>query len=376
MPESARKRNAKQFFLVNHRYMRHPYFAKAVQAAYERLLPEGEQVPFFLNFEVDPARIDVNIHPSKAEIKFQDEPHIWQILLAGVREALGTYNAVPTIDFNTANRPDIPTFEPTPAVAPPRITLSEGYSPFNASSEDYYGMATGIRPGAPSKQPANANVQAAGAEAKPTASELFPSETLNALTVVENQARQSDYLHILGRYIVTYVKSGLMFIDQHRAHIRVLYERFCKRIEQGEKLSQRLLFPCQVELSASEIVAFNEVCVELQQAGFDILPAMREHTYEICAIPPEMSGLDAITLLHDILADQQQEATPQQVSDGVHRLALSLAQRGAIPEGQMLAPEEMATLMQQLFSGTMPAYTPDGLPIIAVISNDSIAELF
>lgn len=368
-PDSARKRGAKQFFLVNHRFMRHAYFAKAVQAAFERLLPEGEQVPFFLNFEVDPARIDVNIHPSKAEIKFQDEPNIWQILLAAVREALGTFNAVPTIDFNTADRPDIPLFNPSASPAQPTVTLTKGYSPFTPSG----GATPAGRTSSLGTDEWLSSVSHADA---PEGEQLFPSMSVDLSARSTQASDTSEVMQILGRFIVTYVKSGLMLIDQHRAHIRILYDLFCKRMQQGERLSQRLLFPCKVELSTTEVVALNELSADLKQSGFDILPAAESGLYEVVAIPPEMSGTDTIELIHDLLAPVSDEVPATLVPPSVHRLALSLARRGAIPAGQQLSPTEMNTLMQQLFAGSMPNYTPDGLPIVAILSDEQIDELF
>ncbi|MBR1889408.1 MAG: DNA mismatch repair endonuclease MutL [Alloprevotella sp.] len=369
IPDSARKRNVRQFFLVNHRYMRHPYFAKAVMAAFDRLLPEGEQVPFFLNFEVDPARIDVNIHPSKAEIKFQDEPHIWQILLAAVRETLSAHNAMPSIDFNTTDRPDIPLFNPDGNPPLPTVTLSDHYSPFKATGDH----TAPVKSSSHTTQPWEAPTRLSQAEPH---TEFFTPEQVTLSPSPVSQESSTDYLQIQGRYIVTYVESGLLLIDQHRAHIRVLYDLFCKRLQQGDRLSQRLLFPCKVELSTLETLCLNSLSAKLNQMGFDISPADEANLFEVCAIPPEMSGLDIIELIHELLANWQSDENAQSVTAPIHQLALTLARRGAIPEGQYLTAQEMNTLMQQLFAGTQPNFTPDGQPIVAILSNENIASLF
>ena len=134
-PETARKKGARQYFFVNGRYMRHPYFHKAIMDAYEQLVPVGEQVSYFIFFEVDPANIDVNIHPTKTEIKFENEQAIWQILAAAVKETLGKFNAVPSIDFDTEGMPDIPAFDASPytGIQPPKTTYNPDYNPFNVS---------------------------------------------------------------------------------------------------------------------------------------------------------------------------------------------------------------------------------------------------
>ena len=144
-PEAARKKGVHQFFFVNGRYMKHPYFNKAVMSAFDRLIPQGEQVPYFLYFEVDPKDIDVNIHPTKTEIKFENEQAIWQIILASVKESIGMFNEVPTIDFDTEDKPDIPVYNPekAPTAAAPKISLNPGYNPFKTNSSSSHSSSAG-----------------------------------------------------------------------------------------------------------------------------------------------------------------------------------------------------------------------------------------
>ena len=395
VPSASRRKNAQQFFFVNGRYMRHPYFAKAVQTAYERLIPDGEQVPFFLNLEVAPEKIDVNIHPTKTEIKFEDETPIWQILLAAVREALGKHGVVPSLEFNTEGRPDIPVFTPGGNDVPaPQIEVNPDYNPF-ATSPSYLSGKGGGAGGSSytynNKPAVDRHWQNAYAAAFPDkketdfgdlpdlpadqdepAAQMFQS--LPSEEQGEMKKSETDYFQFRGQYIITPVKSGLMLIDQHRAHVRILYDRFMARFADKPSVTQRLLFPQRLTLPPSEAVAFEKMMQDLQSVGFEV-SSLGGGDFSVLGTPAGTEGLDASELLQDIL--QETLDGKSDAADGIrHRIALTLARRAAMPVGEYLSGAEMSALVDLLFSTGTPNFTPDGQTVLVILAVENIEKLF
>ena len=395
VPSASRRKNAQQFFFVNGRYMRHPYFAKAVQTAYERLIPDGEQVPFFLNLEVAPEKIDVNIHPTKTEIKFEDETPIWQILLAAVREALGKHGVVPSLEFNTEGRPDIPVFTPGGNDVPaPQIEVDPDYNPF-ATSPSYLSGKGGGAGGSSytynNKPAVDRHWQNAYAAAFPDKKETdfgdlpdlpadqdAPAAHMFQSLPTEEQGEmkksETDYFQFRGQYIITPVKSGLMLIDQHRAHVRILYDRFMARFADKPSVTQRLLFPQRLTLPPSEAVAFEKMMQDLQSVGFEV-SSLGGGDFSVLGTPAGTEGLDASELLQDIL--QETLDGKSDAADGIrHRIALTLARRAAMPVGEYLSGAEMSALVDQLFSTGTPNFTPDGQTVLVIMAVENIEKLF
>ena len=395
VPSASRRKNAQQFFFVNGRYMRHPYFAKAVQTAYERLIPDGEQVPFFLNLEVAPEKIDVNIHPTKTEIKFEDETPIWQILLAAVREALGKHGVVPSLEFNTEGRPDIPVFTPGGNDVPaPQIEVNPDYNPF-ATSPSYLSGKGGGAGGSSytynNKPAVDRHWQNAYDAAFPQKNENdfgdlpdLPADqdaptaqmfqSLPSEEQGEMKKSETDYFQFRGQYIITPVKSGLMLIDQHRAHVRILYDRFMARFADKPSVTQRLLFPQRLTLPPSEAVAFEKMMQDLQSVGFEV-SSLGGGDFSVLGTPAGTEGLDASELLQDIL--QETLDGKSDAADGIrHRIALTLARRAAMPVGEYLSGAEMSALVDQLFSTGTPNFTPDGQTVLVILAVENIEKLF
>ena len=400
-PESSRKKGSHQYFFVNGRYMRHPYFHKAVMDAYENLIPAGEQISYFIYFEIDPANIDVNIHPTKTEIKFENEQAIWQILAAAVKESLGKFNAIPTIDFDTEDMPDIPVFDTSGYAEAPRMTYNPSYNPFETSEETSYVPGTGnSSSGGRSTStyvpnfdepsvPDNWESLYQGA-LKPDLPESVPSETPEATptepathllaTAGESSAagagaeRAAQHYQFKGRYILTSVKSGLMLIEQTRAHIRVLYDRYLAQIVKHQGTSQGVLFPEVVQFPASEAVILESILDDLSAIGFD-LSNLGGGSYAINGVPADIEGIVPATLLHDLVHTAMEKGCG--VKEEVHHaLALVMAKAAAIVPGQVLSNEEMDGLVDALFSCQTPNYTPDGKTILSVIPGDDIDALF
>ncbi len=369
-PESAKKKGAQQYFFVNGRYMRHPYFHKAVMEAFEQMIPTGEQIPYFIYFQVDPANIDVNIHPTKTEIKFEDENSIWQIIVASIRETLGRFNAIPTLDFDTEGKPDIPVFTPniqdgTPKA--PRLQTDPTYNPFNHHSENCYHRET------TDWDKLYAGVEKAGA---PDISLPAYSPDMMDLPLenTDGDIAGNGYFQYLGSYILTAVRSGLMFIDQHRAHIRILYDSYMKQMEGQSFSTQGLLFPEMVQFSPSDAILLQEMTDELHALGFDIT-SLGGGSFSIQGVPQGIEGLDPATLLADIVVAAREE-TSHPGNDIQHTLALTMAHKTAIISGQILSHEEMDKIVGDLFASTNPNYTPDGKPILTIMEQEKIEKMF
>ena len=308
-PETARKKGSNQYFFVNGRYMRHPYFHKAVMDAYEKLIPVGEQISYFLYIEVAPANIDVNIHPTKTEIKFENEQAIWQIISAAVKESLGKFNAIPTIDFDTADMPDIPAFEQSNAFVQPQIHYNSDFNPFknntdgsssnththysrmSSPSTDWENLYGGVGRASKMNQEASPDIEEELIETTfeaPVASTLYAEETM-----VE---KSTQHLQLKGRFILTSVKSGLMLIDQHRAHIRVLFDRYMAQISRKQGVSQGMLFPEMLQLPPSEVAVLESINDELTALGFDVTN-LGGGSFAINAIPEGVEGLNTVELI-------------------------------------------------------------------------------
>ena len=399
-PETARKKCGHDFFFVNGRYMRHPYFHKAVVTAYDRMIPEGMQVPYFLYIDVDPAAVDVNIHPTKTEIKFENEQAIWQVLTATVRDALGRFCDVPAIDFDVQGKPDIPVFDPSrDSIAAPKVNYNPDYNPFNSVARGNGG--TGSRDMSSHGQRVPSNWEqlydiASTSPSRESDQTLFPTDDSasygnhNSQFSTLNSQFDPSPLHYQykGCYIMTAVKSGLMIIDQHRADVRIRYERYLQQFENHAAATQQMLFPESVRFSPAECVILQQILSSLSAIGFD-LSDLGGNTFAINGIPAGLEGIDPVTLLQQIVADAQDDSFCDD-SEGLaskssvncklstvnSKVALSLAQSVAVPYGQVLSNDEMEQLVNELFACSNVNYTPNGKPILSILPQTDIERLF
>ena len=380
-PEVARKKSGHDYFFVNGRYMKHPYFHKAVLSAYGRLIPEGMQVPYFLYFEVEPSDIDVNIHPTKTEIKFENEQAIWQILTAAVRDAIGKFCEVPTIDFDTQGCPDIPVYDPASQIAPPQPQYNPDYNPFNQGKGKHTGGTETFGSRVASRVPDNWEALYEGAKAEYDLEGM--SEEGNVFDVPETTdvpPVSSDFLsekspvhyQYKGKYLMTAVKSGLMIIDQHRADIRILYDRYMEQLDKHAASTQKLLFPETVRLAPSDAVVLTKIMPDLTNVGFD-LSDLGGNSFVINGVPAGIEGVDPVRLLCQMVEDVN--GVRGQLSTLNAQLALSLARSAAIPYGQILSNEEMETVINELFACSNVNYTPDGKAILCILPQADIEHL-
>ena len=370
-PESARKKGVHNFFFVNGRYMRHPYFHKAVAQAFERLIPEGMSVPYFIYFDVSPADIDVNIHPTKTEIKFENEQSIWQILSAAVKDAIGRFCEVPTIDFDAEGRPDIPVFDPQrDAVRMPNVQYNPDYNPFkNTGTSGTTG--TPAYSGGKSQRSQWSQYHQ-GSQSPPSDWQLlFPQ--VEASSVDTTDERSPIHYQYKGCYIMTAVKSGLMVIDQQRADVRIRYEQYMTQMRTKSVSTQCLLFPEVLQLAPSDMVLMERFLPDLQRMGFDIT-SLGGGSYAIGGVPAGLDGLTPTSLVSHLLTDVAEQVTGS--ADELHSaLALSLARQAALPQGQVLSNDEMEHLINQLFACENVNYTPDGKTILAILPQCDIDKL-
>ena len=372
-PDSAKKRGALQYFFVNGRFMKHPYFHKAVMQAYEQLIPAGEQPNYFIYFTLDPATIDVNIHPTKTEIKFENEQPIWQILMAATREALAKSSAIPTIDFDVEDAIDIPVYNPVKEAAPykaPCVQVNSGYNPFETSSykkpefdwsklyNDFEGDRNAIRQGA---ELTGSFLAPDLSEPAIEADEVVVQDTSGSLfNDVSNPCYQYK-----GKYIITSLKSGLALIDQHRAHVRILFDQYITNIRQQRGASQQVLFPEIVEFTAGEATVLPTLLEDMRFIGFD-LTNLGNNSYAINGLPAGVENLDPVSLIRNMV-DRVIDTGCEVHEEICDSLALSLAKAAAIRPGKILSGEEMDNLSN---------LTPDGKTIISKLTDEELEKRF
>ena len=362
-PEAARKKNSSQYLFVNGRFMRHPRFHYAVMEAFTHLIPEGDQVPYFIFFQVDPANIDVNIHPTKTEIKFENEQEICSIIVAAVRDALGKFNAVPTIDFDVEGRPEIPTYDARGLgdVKVPRVQVNPSYNPFSSHSESRK----------PIRQWEKLYEQATASQNNQNNQNTPSIQSTPNLFSEENEI-SSQHFQYKGQYILTAVQSGLMMVDQRRAHIRILYERYMKQMQEHNAATQGLLFPELLELPPSDAALLTGILDDIKALGFDISP-LGGGSFSIVGTPSGQTNPVAVV-------QQMVESVKQQDgghADALHhQLALVLARNNAIEVGEVLTPVQMETLIGDLFQCSNPNLSPSGKTILTILQQEAIDKMF
>ena len=362
-PEFARKRRANQFFFVNGRYMRHPYFHKAVSVAFENLIQPAENPNYFIYIQIDPNTIDVNIHPTKTEIKFENEQAIWQILMVSIKESLGKFNAVPSIDFDTEGSIPIPVFDNKKQTHVPQVNVNPNYNPFKQNSYvrppkmDWETLYNDFEKDT-DKEDESAQV-----------SSLNISQDQQSLTEMSIQ-NFPDYYQYKQKYIFTSVKSGLMIIDQRRAHVRILFDKYLENIIHKKGTSQRVLFPEMIELTASEAAILPSIYDDMESLGFE-MSNLGSNTFAIQGVPSEIENPDAVKLIKSML-ENITETGLNIKSEIQEKLALSFAQSVAINYGKPLSVEEITDIVNKLFACPTPNYTPDGKKIITVIDDDEL----
>ncbi|MFO8130382.1 MAG: DNA mismatch repair endonuclease MutL [Bacteroidales bacterium] len=365
-PQYAKKTRGEQFFFANKRFIRHPYLNHSVENALQELLPGDSHPTYFIYLEVDPKKIDINIHPTKTEINFQENQLIYALLRSTIRQSLGKYNITPAIDFDVEQSLDL-----TPPVQgkPIKNPFQRGpvdYNPFGNHSPRRKDASSPSSPqGWEKLYEGLKNIPEASAS-KPDAPECFPQG--------EGEGRTVDFCQIRQRYILTGIKSGMVLIDQQRAHQRILYERFLSQLEQKTHVSQQALFPQNVTLSPSDAGILREILGELRVIGFSI-NHLGKNTFVINGTPAGMKEQNMQDLMENILENYKRNMVELNLEQKTN-LARSMAARIAIRPGKQLSQQEMQSLFNDLFACHIPGLTPDGKKILVALTGEQIEQLF
>jgi DNA mismatch repair protein MutL len=346
-PESSKQRGAAQYFFTNGRYMRHPYFHRAVALAFEPYIPAGSHPNYFIYMEIDPASIDVNIHPTKTEIKFEDEQMLFQVLTSAVKEAI----AIPGLEFDREGAIDIPVYSGRPADAhPPKLDLRSDYNPF----KDNHSHAPSTAGWEQLYQP-------------PTA----PAEA----PLLEAELRRETILQFKDRYLVTTLASGLAIIDKRRAHLQLFYDDYKQRMAHRQRVSQQLLFPEIITFTPREATILPFLLESLTTVGFD-LADLGGNSYSINGIPAGTEAINPVETLQEMV-DKALETGCEVQEEIDHALILALARRAAMSAARRsLTSEEAQSLIARIFSSQMPGSTPDGKTILILLSESELEKRF
>lgn len=405
LPHHAKRRGYQQFFFVNGRNMRHPYFHKAVMSCYADLISSDVQPSYFINFEVEPSTIDVNIHPQKHEIKFENEQPIWQILTAAIKQALGKVNAAGAIDFDSTDViPDLPVFLPDNNTIMPGIQTDPDYNPFDLKENDPEPVerikvessrlnsridGNGSRPSAGVPRDWQKLYESfANKRDEAINSQDFQADNLpNSITIndepkiVEKESGlfsvsdvSNGLLSVDNRYLVVSTREGIMIINRHRAHIKVLYEDFIKRLSQAPLQSQRLIFPESLTLSPSRSSILSSIITMTNRLGYDV-SFLGDNVWSVNAVPSLPGNINPIETLNRIISDIEETGELPETAL-LRPAALALARSAAITPSQSLSDDEAAELVNNLVAYPEYAYTPDGLKITHLLSLHEIHKIF
>ncbi len=380
-PKYAKKTMGEQFFFANGRYMRHPYFHKAVMQAYEQVLPPESYPSYFLFLDLDPGEIDINVHPTKTEIKFENGRDIWTIIHAAVRESLGKYNVVPSIDFDQSGNIDIP-------IAPknkeeihfPDIKINPDYNPFDTEKQYSGGSGGGqVTQTSPTEKKNLENWENLyeGTQLSFKSDDEYKSEQEETTDLYAPSSRQfsgKKILQLKQRYILTPVKSGLMVIDQKRAHERILFEQFMEILKSESVASQQQLFPQTIELNPADAELLKSILSDLQLLGFDI----REFGKDTFIVNGTPGALDVASpeIIVEKLLEEYKNSPVDARAKAREQIALSLAKASSLDYGVELKQEEVDHLIDNLFACSTPNFTPDGKKVLTIIPTNDIEKSF
>ncbi|WP_407426353.1 DNA mismatch repair endonuclease MutL [Arcticibacter sp.] len=375
-PEFARKTRGEQFFFVNKRFIKDPYLNHAVVTAYEELLPEDSFPLYVLFIDIDPAKIDINVHPTKTEIKYQDEKALYAIIRSAVKRSLGQYNITPTLDFDQETGFSHMITQKAPEeIVPPQITFNPDFNPFQADKKSgrstSYSRNLGEDQGEVSKNWGSLYeiVDEARDRQQQTILEIEDAEAAQ----IKKEGRHFFQLH--SRLIISPIKSGFMLIDQQAAHERILYERFLQQLENRQGASQQSLFPQTVTLNAADFELVKELLPDIQSLGFQIRE-FGKNTVIVEGIPADISAnVSEVEMLEHLIEGFKNNLTLLRL-DKRDNLARTLARNAALKAGTRLSQEEMNNLIDQLFACERPNSSLTGKPVIIKYSIEELLQKF
>lgn len=378
-PEFAKKRNREQFFFVNKRFIKAPYLNHSVENAFSELIPEGAHPSFYLFLEIDPSMIDINVHPTKTEIKFQNEADIYKILLSSVKRALGKFNISPSLDFERETAFDDVLFDKNRPITPPTINVDPDYNPFKTDKSGSQFLSN-------RKNTQNWEKLYPGMDKSETQDldELQKTQNLFGESIESDTDEDINHTHttgekkfwqLNGRFILTPVKSGLMIIDQQRAHERILYEKFLNKYENQKTTSQQLLHPSKIELIESDASLLKEIIQHINNLGFDISD-FGGNTFVINSIPADIKETENINQIIEELLENYKKNLSEPKLESYKNIAKSLAKNQSIKHGKILSDKEMNSIVGELFSCLMPDKSPGNKPTLFIYSYRELSDRF
>lgn len=383
-PQHSKKTRGEQYLFVNKRFIKSNYLNHAIVSAYDDLIEKGSFPTYFLHLDVDPASIDINIHPTKTEIKFQDEKSLYAIINAAVKQSLGMYNVAPSLDFESITNFEISPVNSRTEIKMPQISVDTTYNPFDRSTSGGRGAGSVSIPSSsgvlkPSRDwedlrnvqrefqmPLEREVRNAEEEQEQAQQKLIEEDTTEKSVGICIQLNNS--------FIVSNIKSGLLMIDQQRAHERILFERFLKQLNNQHPLVQSQLFPEHIELSPLDYALLLEIAPSLEQAGLSI-ENFGNNTIVVNGLPAESTQLNAKAFIESLLEQIKHHRNDSKL-EAREKLALSLARSSGIKAGKKLSQREMEQLLHELFMCEIPNYSPKGKPVIVTFTSDELAKKF
>jgi len=398
-PEFARKTRGEQFFFVNNRFIKSSYLHHAIQNAYDQLLPKDAFPSYFITMEIDPRVIDVNIHPTKTEIKFEDERSVYTIIRSAVKQSLGKYNIAPSLDFEQEVSIEIPQNKSREEILsnPPKIKVNPKYNPFKEEEKkeerripprpsekqinDSSEFSRSLHSHNSSSEPNTVGqVSFPKAVKSPEPETKFKEEVQQEFNIEGEKTSRTSAYQLHNKYILAHIKTGMIVIDQQAAHERILFENFLEIVEKRKGMSQQQLFPQTLEFSTGDMVILKELQEELQGLGFDI-NEFGKNSFVVHGVPTDISGKNVFELLEKLIEDYKSIPGSKQTSESGESefgrvkkelVAKAMAKNLAIRSGDPLTKEEMSHIVDELFACRMPYSSPTGKPTLITISLDEL----
>ncbi|MBS4012235.1 MAG: DNA mismatch repair endonuclease MutL [Bacteroidetes bacterium] len=378
-PEFSKKKRGEQFFFTNKRFIKSAYLNHAIEQAYKDLISEGLHPSFFIFLDINADMIDVNVHPTKTEIKFQDERFIYQILYASAKRALGQHNITPTLDFERETAFDDIVIDKTKEIRPPQINVNPDYNPF----DNPIGKPSNVSGKNLTKHVSHEKWEQIFSDSKTSFSNITQVEQSELSfqnfekTNIENSEKYSGskFLQIQARFIVSPVKSGMMIIDQQLAHERILFEKYLKCTSTGKISSQTLLFPEQVKLIESDAELIREIMAEITAIGFEI-SEFSKNTFVVNAVPADIPENQNTAELVETLLENYKRNQSDLTIDVHTNLCRSIAKKLSVKHGKYLTEVEMNALVDNLFACQVPNMSPSGKNILTIVTTDELIERF
>jgi len=374
-PEYAKKTRGEQYFFVNNRFIKSSYLNHSVNSAFDGLLRPNTHASYFLNLTVDPKSIDINIHPTKTEIKFDDEHTLYALLRSAIKHSLGQFNIAPVLDFDRDNNLDTPYDYQQKAAQKPNVEIDRAFNPFREENNPSNGNHSYKKENTNGWESLYVGLESKGNSNSGDFDELHFESENEELTMFENDSQDvQKTFQLKNKYIINTIKSGMLVIDQHRAHQRVLYEEFLQQITIKEGISQQLLFPLSLQFDSEEIRVLTTLKSQLQKTGF-VFSKFEEDGVELQGIPVSVSSDQATLVLEQLIHDAQHELPDNHFSQ-TDMLAKSLAKSLAIRSGQSLTKEEQEHLVNKLFACKEPNTTPTNKPTFITMKVEDLDKKF